>query len=346
MSEIIIFNRTLTDDEHARMLAYCARQETTKQVICDGDSLTYGSPSYANSYGIPVQNGLSWPWQLSRIAGDGAGWRLTNYAYPGVGVTGSGSPTSRIGWLPSMYDATQFTTGNVYVLWIGSNDIVGGANATTEYANILSCHAAMRAAGFKTIAVSVIDRSDNTSAARIQRNALNAAMKAAGLSLCDAYVDLEATALGGDGAYSNATYYNASDSPLIHLTKAGYEVVARSVMTAIKRLEGQSINVVALTDGATITSACDPARPTQFASVTLGGNRTLAFTGAAAGMRGTILVKQDATGSRTLTLPTGSKVAGGGSGAVTLSTAANAVDRLSWEYDGTNYYWTVGTNYN
>jgi hypothetical protein len=82
------------------------------------------------------------------------------------------------------------------------------------------------------------------------------------------------------------------------------------------------------------------------ATVTLTGNSTLSITNAVAGMYGLIKVKQDATGSRTLTLPAGSKVINGGAGVVTLTTAANAVDVLSYFYDGTNYFWTVGYNYN
>jgi len=82
------------------------------------------------------------------------------------------------------------------------------------------------------------------------------------------------------------------------------------------------------------------------ATVTLTGNSTLSITNAVAGMYGLIKVKQDATGSRTLTLPAGSKVINGGGGVVALTTAANAVDVLSYFYDGTNYFWTVGYNYN
>ncbi|MHA4810548.1 autotransporter outer membrane beta-barrel domain-containing protein [Flavitalea flava] len=82
------------------------------------------------------------------------------------------------------------------------------------------------------------------------------------------------------------------------------------------------------------------------ATVTLTGNSTLTITGAVAGMYGLIKVIQDATGSRTLALPSGSKVINGGGGAVTLTSAANAIDVLSYYYDGTNYYWTVGYNYN
>ena len=82
------------------------------------------------------------------------------------------------------------------------------------------------------------------------------------------------------------------------------------------------------------------------ASVTLTGNSTLSIANAAAGMYGLIKIQQDATGSRTLTLPSGSKVINGGGGAVTLTTTAGAIDVLSYFYDGTNYYWTVGYNYN
>ncbi len=94
---------------------------------------------------------------------------------------------------------------------------------------------------------------------------------------------------------------------------------------------------VSLTDGATITQTCSKYRTVQSAKVTLGGNRTLAFSSAESGMRGVIYVSQDGTGSRTLTLPTGSATPSGWA----LSTAAYAVDRLGWEYDGTYIYWTM-----
>jgi hypothetical protein len=81
-------------------------------------------------------------------------------------------------------------------------------------------------------------------------------------------------------------------------------------------------------------------------AVTLTGNGTLSITNAVAGMYGLIRVTQDATGSRTLTLPGSSKVINGGGGVVALTTTAGATDVLSYFYDGTSYYWTVGYNYN
>lgn len=101
-----------------------------------------------------------------------------------------------------------------------------------------------------------------------------------------------------------------------------------------------------LTDGATVTITCAATKAVQNSTVTLAGNRTLAISGAAAGMTGVLIVKQDATGSRTLALPAGSIVIDGGAGAVTLTTTASAIDVLAWVYDGTNYFWTYGLNFN
>lgn len=99
----------------------------------------------------------------------------------------------------------------------------------------------------------------------------------------------------------------------------------------------------ALTDGATVTWNMT----TGFnKTLTIGGNRTLAFTNIQAGDYGTLIITQDATGSRTLTLPAGSKVIDGGAGALTLTAAAGAITIISFVYNGTNYFWTYGPNYN
>ena len=84
------------------------------------------------------------------------------------------------------------------------------------------------------------------------------------------------------------------------------------------------------------------------ASVTLGGNRTLSFFSTpTAGSYGTLVVTQDATGGRTLTLPsTANKVLGSSSTTtIALSTAASAKDILNFYYDGTNCYWNIGQGY-
>lgn len=82
--------------------------------------------------------------------------------------------------------------------------------------------------------------------------------------------------------------------------------------------------ITALTDGATITP--DFAAANNF-SVTLAGNRTLANpSNLTAGQSGSIVITQDATGSRTLAYGTYWKFPSGT--APTLTTTASAVDVL------------------
>jgi hypothetical protein len=85
-------------------------------------------------------------------------------------------------------------------------------------------------------------------------------------------------------------------------------------------------SITTLTDGATITP--DFAVTNDFV-VTFGGNRTIANpTNITVGQKGVIVIRQDATGSRTVAWGTYYKWAGGV--APTLSKTANAVDRVHY----------------
>mgnify|MGYP006192700743 CR=1 FL=1 len=84
------------------------------------------------------------------------------------------------------------------------------------------------------------------------------------------------------------------------------------------------------------------------ASVTLTGNSTLAFSSApVSGTYGTLVVTQPAGGGATLTLPSGTHRVLGSASTTTvgLSTAGNAVDIVSFYYNGSTYYWNVGQGY-
>ena len=77
-------------------------------------------------------------------------------------------------------------------------------------------------------------------------------------------------------------------------------------------------------------------------TVTLGGNRTFTFANPKSGARYSIIIKQDATGSRTVTWPA-IKWAGGTT--PTLTTTANKYDIVTFIYDGTSYFGTISTNF-
>ena len=100
-----------------------------------------------------------------------------------------------------------------------------------------------------------------------------------------------------------------------------------------------------LTDGATIN--WNPLNGLN-ASVTLGGNRILRFSDAIIpGSTGSLVITQDATGGRTLTLPSvTNKILGSTSTTtISLSTAPNAKDIIDFYYDGSTYYWSVSQGY-
>jgi hypothetical protein len=87
------------------------------------------------------------------------------------------------------------------------------------------------------------------------------------------------------------------------------------------------------------------------AAITLTQNSTLSFTAAPpVGSYGTVVLTQDGTGSRTLTLPTlqgaTNQVLGSTStSTVALSTAASSKDILNFYYDGAVVYWNIGQGY-
>jgi len=100
----------------------------------------------------------------------------------------------------------------------------------------------------------------------------------------------------------------------------------------------QGSPIVTLTDGATVT--CDLLRANVF-ELTLGGNRTMDFTNAQPGQHFTLILKQDATGSRTVTWDAVNDWAG--ATAPTLTTTANAVDVLSFVVDSSgNIHGSLG----
>jgi hypothetical protein len=93
--------------------------------------------------------------------------------------------------------------------------------------------------------------------------------------------------------------------------------------------------------------------PTQGlnAAITLTQNSTLSFTTAPpVGSYGRVVLTQDATGGRTITLPTitnvTNKLLGSTStSTVALSTAGNSKDILNFYYDGTFVYWNIDQGY-
>jgi hypothetical protein len=96
-----------------------------------------------------------------------------------------------------------------------------------------------------------------------------------------------------------------------------------------------------LTDGATVSWDLSQG---SMATITLGGNRTLANpTNLVNGASYILIIKQDATGSRTLSFGSSYKFPSGTD--PTLSTTANAIDIIAFLSDGTNLYGNFQGNF-
>jgi hypothetical protein len=84
---------------------------------------------------------------------------------------------------------------------------------------------------------------------------------------------------------------------------------------------------------------------------TLTATTTLNLTNVRNGDYGTIILTQDSVGGRTISLGTINgasathRVVNGGGGSVVLTSNANAIDILTFTYNGSTMFWTVGNDY-
>jgi hypothetical protein len=131
-------------------------------------------------------------------------------------------------------------------------------------------------------------------------------------------------ASGGSGTTTLTGILKGNGTSAFTAATAGTDYAG--LATAQSFTKAQRGSIVTLTDGATITP--DFADANNY-TVTLGGNRTLANpTNLTAGQSGSIFVVQDGTGSRTLAY--GSYWDFSGGTAPTLTTTANAIDRIDY----------------
>lgn len=150
-------------------------------------------------------------------------------------------------------------------------------------------------------------------------------------------LDLNSNDITGTGRITTDTTTEATTTTDGSIQTDGGVSVAKNLVVG-----GQAWSPTAtLTDAATIATDCNNG---NVFTVTLAGNRTL---GAPSNLRDgamyTWIVKQDATGSRTLAYNAVFKWQGGS--APVLSTGANDIDILSGVSDGTNVYMSIGKDY-
>lgn len=156
-------------------------------------------------------------------------------------------------------------------------------------------------------------------------------------------------ALSGDATISNTGVLTIAANAVVTADIANSAVTSAKVDTTQVAVLGTSqeytrthnFNATTLTDAANISWDLSQ---NQVASVTLAGNRTLSNpTNQVDGAVYILIVKQDATGGRTLAFSSNYKFAGGS--APTLTTTASKADVLTFVSDGTNMMGVATQNF-
>ena len=200
-------------------------------------------------------------------------------------------------------------TGSTFTLTTSQGALSDGQAASVVFAGSLSGPTTVTVAPDTAQKTYFFKNNSNQSVVVTQGSGASITIPPSGsaLALCNG---------GGAGAAVINLFPTAELSELFQGT-AGRLVDSAGVYTASAP--------VALTDGATITPDFQAGRTF---SVTLGGNRTLANpTNQVAGQTGVVIVKQDSTGSRTLSYGTNWKFS---LAVPTLTTDANGVDVIGY----------------
>ena len=137
------------------------------------------------------------------------------------------------------------TNRTMLIAWGGTNDLYFGASAATAYSNIKTYAQARKNAGWRVVILSILPRTAGSPPASFEtdRQTVNAALLAdfpiatgqtnitSGGAYADYLINIGAdTTIGLAGQTTNTTYY----ADLVHLTNAGYAIVADYVKRAIQ----------------------------------------------------------------------------------------------------------------
>lgn len=221
----LFYNRQLSQEEYEQnykaLITKMALRSITlpaigTSVYCVGDSLTNGLRGTAlHDYPAVLKATL------------GAGYDVMTF-----GVTGK--RLDDILTDAAMVDASLSSerTTQICVLWAGGNDIDGGVAAATVYGNLTTFVTGRLTAGWDHVVVlTALDRAQYDEAQRTQWGIFNTSIKNGAETGGYTVVDVAGNANLDD--FTDTTYFDADQ---VHLTDAGYAVVAGMVATAVAAL--------------------------------------------------------------------------------------------------------------
>jgi hypothetical protein len=232
ISEVIIYNAVLTPEQVREIYDYLSAKwgfSAKKTVVAMGNSRTSGTGSTGTATQVSSPAGTNYPSQLWAALGSTA-WDVRTDAYPGRYLSQMIAETPTFGdllWLP------QASPKNIAVVWEVINTLTATGSSGACINQLVQFCKYQRAQGFKVVVCTEVPRTPTGVYAGLQAdvNVVNAYIRANWGAFSDGLADLQADSRLQN--YSNLTYFYTDN---IHLTNAGYAVVAGIVQAAVLAL--------------------------------------------------------------------------------------------------------------
>lgn len=229
ISEVIMYSAALSAADQKRVLKYLAKKwaPSSKRVVtCIGDSLTSGTGSSGTASQAVSIAGTNYPGQAWASLG-ASGYDVRIDAYPGRTLTQMLAEAQVATWTGNTGYGSPVT-----VIWGGTNTLTIGRSAGAAIQQIQRLALGYKQAGHKVVILTCLPRGDAIYAGfPSDRGVYNAFLLANYTKFADAVVDVAADSRLQNTA--NTTYFDADK---IHLTNAGYAVVASLVAPVVAAL--------------------------------------------------------------------------------------------------------------
>lgn len=188
-------------------------------LVAEGDSQTI-----ADGGALSIQ----YPEQMALLYTDNRMISVTNVAISGTTLQ---QMIDRSANVEAEYDTRK--APNIVLLWGGTNDMARGVNSdfsgSGAYARLVSYVQSRQANGWKVVGIKCLPRQDVGTPAGYETQ--RAIFNGSDWTICNAVADIAADVRLQDP--TNTTYFNADT---VHLTAAGYAIVAALVKVAIDSL--------------------------------------------------------------------------------------------------------------
>lgn len=228
ISEVIIFNRYLTDSEFVSLNTYLSTKwgiEKPNLVVCAGNSLTSGTASSGGATQKIQSSGTNYPSRLLYRLGNNYSVRAD--AYPGRDLVQMNAESPAFS---NLYYTKN--TNNICVVWELTNFIATYKSGNSAIQQLVKFCRNKKLAGFKVVVCTGLYRQDGVSAIHAKEtDEANSYIRLHYSEFADKLCDLAADSRLQNPL--NTTYFN---SDKVHLNDAGYDVVSSIIYDVVKSI--------------------------------------------------------------------------------------------------------------